>query len=159
MSKLERSREVKEEQSSNILLISITRDVSKLERSSVVRAEQPENMPCFQEDIDVTFEVSKLERSREVKEEQELNIPLMSVTCEVLRCSNPFILIRDRKARNHPTVVVGRKSRNEASNTAVRMVVLGDLKVPAQAGKCTKFSFFFSPIPHVVPSRSSRRVS
>ena len=139
----------------NIQLISVTFEVSKLERSREVKEEQPENI-LF---IFVTLEVSKLEKSIEVKEEQELNIPLMSVTCEVLRCSNPFILIRDRKARNHPTVVVGRKSRNEASNTAVRMVVLGDSKVPAQAGKCTKFSFFFSPIPHVVPSRSSRRVS
>ena len=41
MSKLERSRAVKEEQSSNISPIFVTWLVSKLERSRVVREEQP----------------------------------------------------------------------------------------------------------------------
>ena len=41
MSKLERSRAVKEEQPQNILFISVTCDVSKLERLRAVKEEQP----------------------------------------------------------------------------------------------------------------------
>ena len=41
MSKLERSREVKDLQPENILLISVTSEVSKLERSRAVKEEQP----------------------------------------------------------------------------------------------------------------------
>ena len=65
--------------------------MSKLERSRVVKDQQPENIHL----ISVTLEVSKQVRSRVVKEEQPQNISLISVTCEVLRCSNPSILLRD----------------------------------------------------------------
>ena len=50
--------------------------MSKLERSRAVKEEQPENI-LF---IFVTFEVSKLERLREVKEEQSSNMLLIYVT-------------------------------------------------------------------------------
>ena len=44
MSKLERSREVKDSQPENISLISVTFKVSKLERSRAVKDAQPENI-------------------------------------------------------------------------------------------------------------------
>jgi len=50
--------------------------VSKLERSREVKDEQSLNISP----ILVTLEVSKLERSREVKDEQSLNILLIPVT-------------------------------------------------------------------------------
>ena len=54
-----------------MLLIFSTFEVSKLERSREVKEEHPENIPPERKpDIPITFEVSKLERSREVKEEQ-----------------------------------------------------------------------------------------
>lgn len=107
----------------------------------------------------VTFEVSKRERSNEVKEEHRKNIPHISVTCEVLRCSSPSILLSDASPENHTAVVAGRNLRNEVSNTAVRMVVLGDSLVPTQAGIRMLLNFFVSPIPHVVPCRDALRVS
>ena len=155
VSKRERSNEVKEEHRKNILLISVTCEVSKLERFSAVREEQPENR-LF---IFVTLEVSKREISNEIKEEHRKNILLISVTCEVLRCSSPSILLSDASQENHTAVVAGRNLRNEVSNTAVRMVVLGDSLVPTQAGIRMLLNVFFSSIPHVVPSRSTRRVS
>ena len=170
MSKLERSRAVKNEQPENILPIDVTPEVPKLERSRAVKDEQPENISS----ISVTSEVSKVVRSREVKDEQALNIPLISVTCEVLRCSKPSMCFSDLREYNHRAVLLGRKSRNEASKTAMRTVVLGDNLAPAQAGVRTVVlgesqpvqmgrncfdSFFFSSIPHVVPSRSARKAS
>ena len=65
--------------------------MSKLERSRAVKEEQPSNIPF----ISFIFEVSKSERSREVKEEHPENILLISVTCEVLRCSSPSMLLSD----------------------------------------------------------------
>ena len=59
--------------------------MSKWERSREVKEEQPQNILL----ISVTFEVSKLERSRVVNDLQPRNILLISVTREVLRCSNP----------------------------------------------------------------------
>jgi hypothetical protein len=44
VSKLERSREVKEQQPWNIYLISSTFEVSKLKRSREVKEQQPENI-------------------------------------------------------------------------------------------------------------------
>ena len=51
--------------------MSVTFEVSKLERSRTVKDEQPSNISI----IFVTFEVSKVERSREVKDEQPQNMP------------------------------------------------------------------------------------
>ena len=127
--------------------------MSKLERSSEVNDLQPENILH----IPVTFEVSKLERLSAVKDWHPSNIPLISVTCEVLRCSRPSMLLSDRRSVNHPAVVVGRKSRNEASKIAVRTVVSGYTELAVQAGVPNSSSL--SLIPHVVPSRSARRVS
>lgn len=155
VTKLERSREAKEEQPKNILSIRETFEVSKLERSIVFKSEQSENMPI----IFVTFEVSKQERSSSVKAEQCKKIQLISVTCEVLRYSNPSMLLSDWRYSNHLAMVVGRKSRNEASNTTVVTVVARDSLVPAQAGIRIFQSFFLSSIPHVVPLRLARKVS
>ena len=130
VSKLERSSAVKDWQSENIWLISVTFAVSKLERSSAVKDLQPQNIPP----ISVTFEVSKLERSSAVKDSQPTNITPIFVTCEVLRYSKPSMLLSDWRFSNHLAVVVGRKSRNEASKTAVRTVVLGDAESAVQAG-------------------------
>ena len=110
---------VKDSQPENIphsvIDIDATFEVSKLERSRAVKDRQHLNIHL----ISVTFEVSKRERSREVKDPQPENISLIFVTCEVLRCSNPSILSSKWSSRNHFAVVVGRKSRNEASKTAV----------------------------------------
>ena len=67
--------------------------MSKLERSRVVKDEQLENILL----IFVTFEVSKRERSREVKDLQPENMPPIHITCEVLICSSPSMLLRDWK--------------------------------------------------------------
>ena len=153
VSKLDRSRVVKDLQKLNIQLISVTFAVSKLDRSRVVKDLQKLNI-LF---ISVTCAVSKLDRSSAVKDSQSENISLISVTCEVLRYSKPSMLLSDWRYVNHPAVVLGRKSRNEASKTTVRTVVLGDTKLAAQAGVPNLSSV--SLIPHFVPSRSARRVS
>ena len=129
VSKLERSSAVKDSQPANIQLIPITFEVSKLERPSAVKDWQPSNI----EYMNITFEVSKLDRSSAVKDSQSENILLISVTCEVLRYSKPSILLSDRRPVNHPAVVVGRKSRNEASKTAVRTMVLGFINLAVQS--------------------------
>ena len=130
VSKLEKSSAVKDLQPANMKLICVTFAVLKLDRSSAVKDSQPANIQL----ICVTFAVLKLEMSSAVKDWQKWNIPLISVTCEVLRYSKPSILLSDWRYANHLAVVVGRKSRNEASKTAVRMVVLGDAELAVQAG-------------------------
>ena len=152
VSKLERLSQVNDLQPENITLISVTFAVSKLERLSIPKDWQSANIPF----ISVTFAVLKLERSSAVKDSQYKNIIFISLTSVVLRYSKPSILLSDRRPVNHLAVVVGRKSRNEASKTTVRTVVLGDAKLAVQAGEPQSF---VSLISHFVPSRSARRVS
>ena len=80
----------------------------------------------------------------------------MSFTSEVLRCSSPPIFLRTVQLLNHLAVVVGRKSRNEASNTTRVVVLFADVRVPAHAGKVVYTTFFVSSMPHVVPVRVAR---
>ena len=103
----------------------------------------------------VTFCVSKCDKSREVKPEQPKNIQLMLFTSEVLRCSSPPIFLRTVQFKNHMAVVVGRKSRNEASNTTRVVVLFATVDVPAHAGKVS-LRFSVSSMPHDLPVRVAR---
>ena len=93
----------------------------KFERSSDVKAEQPSNI----EFISFTFSVLKFERSSDVKVEQPSNIPAILFTSEVLRFCSPSMFVRALNNTNQYAVEVGRKSLNDASNTAFVVVVLG----------------------------------
>lgn len=75
-----------------------------------------------------------LERSRTVKYLQPLNIPLISNHLRGVEVLKTFDTFKPLEILNHLAVVVGRKSWNEASKTAVRMVVLGDAELAVQAG-------------------------
>ena len=150
--KCDTSREVKRKQPLNIPPMSVTFWVLKCDTSREVRPEQPVNIsPMF-----VTFWVLKRDTSREVKTAQPENISLMSFTSEVLRCSSPPIFLRTLQLKNHLAVVVGRKSRNEASNTTRVVVLFSSVHVLAHAGKVPSLFFLVSLMPHVVPVRVAR---
>ena len=155
VSKCDTSREVKPEQPENIEPMLVTLCVLKCDTSREVKREQPTNI----EPMLVTLCVLKCDTSREVKREQPVNIQLMSFTSEVLRCSSPSICLSASQRSNHIAVVVGRKSRNEASNTTRVVVLSATFHVPAHAGKVMSLSylsFFVSSMPHVVPVRVAR---
>ena len=135
--------------------MSVTFWVLKCDKSREVKREQPLNIP----DIFVTFWVLKCDKSREGNSSQRANVANMSFTSEVLRNSNPSICLSARYLWNHRAVVVGRKSRNEASNTTRVVVLSSTYHVPAHAGKVLSPSFFVSSMPHVVPVRVARRAS
>ena len=135
--------------------MSVTFCVLKCDKSKEVKPEQSENIPL----MPLTFCVLKFFRSSEVSAEHPQNIQLMFFTSEVLRCSSPPIFLRTVQFKNHMAVVVGRKSRNEASNTTRVVVLFATVDVPAHAGKVLFPSLFVSPMPHVVPVRVERSAS
>ncbi len=118
--KFVRSRAVKAKQFLNIQLMSVTFCVLKFFRSSVWSALQPSNM-LF---IVSTFEVLKLLRSRVVKASLFSNMLFIDLTSEVLRFCSPSMAVRALRPWNHPAVEVGLKLANEASITALVVVVL-----------------------------------
>ena len=79
--KLDKSKEVKNEQPENILSISSTLEVLKLDKSNEVKIEQSANIEC----IFVTSEVSKLDKFNELSDLQLQNIFSIKVTSEVLK--------------------------------------------------------------------------
>ena len=103
-----------------MLLIVSTFEVLKLFRSSAWSALQRSNM-LF---IVSTFEVLKLFRSRVVKATQSSNMLFIDLTSEVLRFCSPSMAVRALRPWNHPAVEVGLKLANEASITALVVVVL-----------------------------------
>ena len=103
-----------------------------------------------------TFCVLKCDKSKEVKREQPENISPMSFTSEVLRYSSPPIFLRSLQFKNHMAVVVGRKSRNEASNTTRVVVLFATWSVPAHAGKVPPLRFSVSLMTQFVPVRVAR---
>ena len=152
--KCDTSREGKPGQSKNIPTMSVTFWVLKCDTSREGKRWQLANIPR----MSVTFWVLKCDTSREVKLQQPLNIPPMSFTSEVLRNSNPSICLIVRQSLNHRAVVVGRKSRNEASNTT-RVISMPALSAHAGKVSSPSSSPCVSSMPQVVPVRVARRAS